>query len=155
MALKRLFAKMHDDHNEILPFDERFRADLVTSELTDGRHAPALDLDVPAYLVPSRTEGHHHLYIEVPCSWKQYRKLLKALRDCGIIEPGYYRASVKAGRTHLRKPGRWDGSGDDDRLGRALAQASRAFADMKANRIPGSVDVYASRYDGARGGGGY
>lgn len=155
MALKRLFAKMHDDHDEILPYEDRFSADLVTSELTDGRHAPAIDLDVPAYLVPSRTEGNHHLYIEVPCSWRQYRRLLKALRDCGIIEPGYYRASVKAGRTHLRKPQRWASSGDDDRLGRALSQASRAFADMKANRVPESANQYAGRYEGARGGGGY
>lgn len=81
-------------------------ANLVSSELVASKqHAPALDIDVPAYLVPSTTEGHSHLYIDVPMSWRQYRKLLIAMRDAGILEPGYVAASLERRATFLRPPG--------------------------------------------------
>lgn len=79
-----------------------WRANLVSSKLADGRHAPAIDLDVPAKLVPSRTEGHTHLYIDVPMSWRKYRMLLWVMQHVGIVEPGYYRASVKRRQSALR-----------------------------------------------------
>lgn len=150
MALKRKFARMlPDGTNEPVPTAERFRADVVSSELTDGRHAPALDLDVPAWLVPSRTEGHSHLYIDVPCTWKQYRKLLKALRDCGIIEPGYYNMALKRRATHLRRP-------DKYRTAFAPAYTAVVKALEKVERlsraaVPPSADVYAERYHGVAG----
>jgi hypothetical protein len=44
-------------------------AQVVSSEIYDtDRHAPVLDIDVPAYLVPSSTPGHSHLYIYVKAS---------------------------------------------------------------------------------------
>lgn len=83
------------------PFD----GNVISSLLEDGQHAPALDLDVPAELLPSSTVGHSHLYIDVPTSWRRYKRLLRALWKAGIIERGYYRASVARRQTHLRKPG--------------------------------------------------
>jgi hypothetical protein len=77
-------------------------ANLVSSLLSDGRHAPVLDIDFDARLVPSRTKGHHHLYLEKPMSWFRYRVLLWALKFCGVVEPGYYRASVQRRMTFCR-----------------------------------------------------
>lgn len=79
-------------------------ADLVSSELLNGKHAPALDIDVPAWFVDSSTPGHKHLYIDVVMSWRKYRLLLWVLQYVGIIEKGYYRASVARKGTHLRHP---------------------------------------------------
>ena len=77
-------------------------ANLVSSALPDGRHAPVLDLDVPAKMIPSSTEGHHHLYIDVPMTWRKYKKLLRTLGKVGILEPGYVGASISRGRSHAR-----------------------------------------------------
>jgi len=45
-------------------------ANVVSSLLTNGNHAPCIDLDVPAMLVPSSTPGHSHLYIDIEVPWK-------------------------------------------------------------------------------------
>lgn len=80
-------------------------ANLIGSELLDGRHSPALDIDMPCELVESSTPGHFHLYIDCPMEWRQYRKLLKALTRAGIIQSGYLNASLHRKGTFLRKPG--------------------------------------------------
>lgn len=84
-------------------------AQVVSSEiygvsLISGLHSPALDIDVPAWLIPSSTPGHSHLYIDAPMTWWTYKRLLKALAAAGIIEKGYLKASLKRGRTDLRVP---------------------------------------------------
>lgn len=107
--------KFANDSAVIDGFDEGVRewaevgqgANLVSSLRRDTfieRHAVILDLDVPAYLVPSSTEGHSHLYIDVKCSREDYFNLLHALADCGVIEEGYARASEAKGATFLRLP---------------------------------------------------
>lgn len=68
-------------------------------------HMPVLDIDVPAKLVPSSTNGHHHLYVDVVCEWDAYVRLLEAMRDCRILEAGYVAASIARGATYVRKPG--------------------------------------------------
>jgi hypothetical protein len=91
---------------ECQPVTELADADVISSEIADNRgtHTVMLDLDVPAKLVPSTTEGHSHLYIDVPIKWHDYTKLLQALADAGIIEEGYRSASLSRGRTSLRLP---------------------------------------------------
>lgn len=86
--------------------EEQF-ANLVTSKLDAGldMHAPALDLDVPARLVPSSTPGHSHLYIDVPMPWDDYVRLLTVLADVGILEPNYVSVSIARGASYLRKEG--------------------------------------------------
>lgn len=88
-----------------VPVESITDANLVSSRLSDGRHAPALDIDLPCELVASSTPGHFHLYIDKPMSWEEYRILLHALAAVGIIEQGYYEASVQQGQTFLRPPG--------------------------------------------------
>ena len=86
---------------------------VVTSEVADrdakwkpatDLHKPVLDLDIPAVLLPSSTEGHFHLYIDKEMSWKSYKKLLTVLAEVGIIEEGYLRASVARKYTAVRLP---------------------------------------------------
>lgn len=67
-------------------------------------HKPVLDIDVPAILVPSSTPGHSHLYIDHAMPWDNYVKVLKALGEVGILQPGYVRASLQRESTWLRLP---------------------------------------------------
>lgn len=85
-------------------------AEVVSSEIGRGEHCPALDVDVPAYLVPSSTPGHSHLYIDVPMSWRKYKRLLKAMAAAGILEKSYVDASIRRRHTAVRVP--WLKKGD-------------------------------------------
>ncbi|WNT44357.1 hypothetical protein SEA_MABODAMACA_39 [Microbacterium phage Mabodamaca] len=68
------------------------------------RHKVILDLDLPAKLVPSTTEGHFHLYIDHEVDWEDYQDLLVALERCGLVETGYVNASLARGHTAARMP---------------------------------------------------
>lgn len=82
-------------------------ANIVTSHMGVGGelHAPVLDIDFGAQLLPSSTPGHFHLYFEKAMTWDNYCGLLKALGDVGILEPGYVKASLRRGYSSVRKPG--------------------------------------------------
>lgn len=89
-------------------------ANIITSELVGQRsavsndlslHAPVLDIDFGAQLIPSSTPGHFHLYFEKAMTWDNYCGLLKALGDVGILEAGYVKASLRRGYSSVRKPG--------------------------------------------------
>lgn len=89
-------------HDEVSSIEQ---ADLVTSHSSiEGYHLPVLDLDFRAYLIPSSTHGHYHLYMDRPVPWRKYKKLLKALYRAGIIEYGFYKNSIKRGYTSARLP---------------------------------------------------
>lgn len=85
------------------------QADVMSSEIGPGgirnpMHSVMLDIDLPAVLVPSSTEGHCHLYIDKLVHWKDYKRLLKALMLTGVIELGFYRAAKRRKATFLRLP---------------------------------------------------
>ena len=84
---------------------DRSDGTLVSSRCGDGFHMPALDLDFQVSLVPSSTGGHYHLYLNKRMRWWRYRILLRVLRFVGIIEPGYYKASIRRRATYLWRPG--------------------------------------------------
>lgn len=67
-------------------------------------HALLLDLDIPAWLVPSSTPGHSHLYVDVAIQQDAYFRLLAALAECGVIQHGYAASSIHRGGTALRLP---------------------------------------------------
>jgi len=71
----------------------------------DG-HYLLLDIDVPAWLVPSSTPGHSHLYVKTdkPIQWENLQRLLIALALCGVLEDGYVMASLDRESTTLRLP---------------------------------------------------
>lgn len=64
-----------------------------------------LTFDAPAHLLPSRTRGHHHLYLDAPMGWRPYKRLLNALAEAGIVDPKWAAASIKGGQSLLRPPG--------------------------------------------------
>lgn len=91
--------------------EDRDEAPLLQSHVAsslrkDGMHVVALDIDHPAWLVKSSTEGHFHLYIEVPegIEWDKYKVLLLALAEAGVVEEGYVGASIERGHTDVRLP---------------------------------------------------
>ncbi len=67
-------------------------------------HAPVLDIDFPAALIPSSTPGHFHLYLDKPMTWTQYERILKALALGDVIEQGYREASRARKATFVRDP---------------------------------------------------
>ena len=89
--------------NSLAPLGD---SNIICSDMVDhdGLHMPVIDLDVPAYLLPSSTKGHSHLYIDVPVSADKYMELLHLLADMGIVERGYANVSEKKGYSSVRLP---------------------------------------------------
>lgn len=81
-------------------------ANVSTSIREDApdHHALLIDLDVPAWLVPSSTPGHSHLYVDVKIPTPTYYALLDALADARVIQRGYANSSKHRGGTALRLP---------------------------------------------------
>lgn len=86
---------------------------VVTSEVADREnrwlpvknlHKPVLDIDLPVIVLPSSTEGHHHLYIDKVLTWDQYVELLDVLVKVGIVQEGFRNASVAREHTAVRLP---------------------------------------------------
>jgi hypothetical protein len=76
---------------------EQSEANLVSSLIAEDwnktedhlYHYPILDIDFPAYLIPSSHPGRYHLYLARALSKGKYDALLDALAEAGIIERGY------------------------------------------------------------------
>lgn len=92
----------HEEKRRCAPED----ATIVSSEVADrpGFHTIMLDIDMTARLVESSTPGHFHLYIDRLLTWWQYRRLLRLLWKIGVIEKGFYKASLRRKATNLRPP---------------------------------------------------
>lgn len=92
---------------------ERPTADLDEADLLTSRfqgegietHALLLDLDVEHTYLPSTQEGHGHLLVNVKLSRERWKHLMKSLALAGVIEQGYYDASMARGYASLRLPG--------------------------------------------------
>lgn len=67
-------------------------------------HLVVMDIDHEAVLLPSSQEGHYHLVINVETSRKNLMQLLRVAVRCGIVEPGYAKASRARGEAFLRLP---------------------------------------------------
>lgn len=82
-------------------------ANVISSRVAgeEGVHAPVLDFDFPCQLIPSSTPGHFHFVADKRMTWEEYKALLLVLRHVGMIEEGYYQASIQRGATFIRKPG--------------------------------------------------
>lgn len=78
---------------------------LIVSKLSNGKHSILLDIDIPVELIESSTPGHYHIgFPSLEVDWNNYKQLLRALRNCEIIEPGYCGASIERGFTAVRTP---------------------------------------------------
>lgn len=113
-ALERPYGEMEEKRfHAVVEESHVVSSEVVSSEVRgggmfkrqlSGTHTPLLDIDMPAALVPSSTEGHFHLYIDKEMTWREYKRFLRAMMKAGIIEKGYYKISVKRKATHLRLP---------------------------------------------------
>lgn len=107
-----------------------------TTFAQDGdRHIIALDIDVPAYLIPSSTHGHSHLYIDVPGGIPHdgYMALVSLLAHLGVLEKGYAQVSRHRGHTDLRLP--WVRKGREPGLSRPQ-EAPEGDAQLTAPLVP-------------------
>lgn len=91
------------DENLIL---SRQHTSVEVEDKSKWYHRPVLDIDFPARLVPSSTDGHFHLYLDgVLIPHDKYMYLLAALASCGVISDGYLKYSTERGYTAVRMPG--------------------------------------------------
>lgn len=96
-----------DDRKEVFRIED---ANIIGSQssLDQGArrdwHYPVLDIDFQAYLLPSKTPGHFHLYLEKAVPHDAYMALMKALADAQIIQRGYYEASKNQKQSFVRPP---------------------------------------------------
>lgn len=65
-----------------------------------------LNLDIYCLyaLIPSTTDGHYHLILDVNLPWNKYSRLLQHAAAAGIIEHGYADASIRRGFSAIRPP---------------------------------------------------
>lgn len=66
---------------------------------------PVLRFEQGFKLLPSSTEGHHHLYVNQPMEWGDFEIFLNVLGEVGILESGYVGASIRRKQTHVRPEG--------------------------------------------------
>lgn len=92
----------------------------VTAAWVPDRHVIAVDVDVPAWLVPSSTEGHSHLYVDLEMSWEDYKEWLLASAKIGLLEEGYVNAAIQRGMTSVRTP--WTRKGNERPHEQVLAE---------------------------------
>lgn len=82
-------------------------ANLISSymEGEKGIHMPVLDIDYPARLIPSSTEDHYHLYLDIPVGWEEFKEVLLAMKKAGMLQEGFVDNMIERGATFVRKPG--------------------------------------------------
>jgi hypothetical protein len=89
-------------NTNIMEVDSENEANLIASLTVNDTHAPVIDLDLPVRLLPSKTPGHFHLYLDVEMPKEDYFKLLQVMSEVGLVEEGYYKASVSQGSSYVR-----------------------------------------------------
>lgn len=90
------------DNGELREPCPKAEANLVSSLDKDGLHRPVIDLDYPHKYIPSTTDGHGHLYLDLQITWEVYEKLLIALEEARIIQPGFLKRSQERKATFVR-----------------------------------------------------
>lgn len=80
-------------------------ADVLSSyDPTTWRHRVMLDIDVESWRIPSTTPGHAHLYFGPTVTWRQYKRVIRAMCLAGLVEEKFYRAACGAHMGMLRLP---------------------------------------------------
>lgn len=78
---------------------------LISSITQDGKQLPIIDLDFAHHHVESSTDGHTHLYLDVPISKLRWTILMFALYQAHVIELGFLVWSLRRGGNFMRLPG--------------------------------------------------
>jgi hypothetical protein len=76
---------------------------LVSSVTDKGTHMPIIDLDFPHQYIPSSSNGHAHLYLDVEMNRFKLFILVTALYLTGVIELGHWVWTLRRGASFVRK----------------------------------------------------
>lgn len=96
-------------------------AEAVSSEdVKTGKHHILIDIDRPCALIPSTSNGHFHLYVQMGTmgdgmDFDDYAEWLRASAKLGLIEDGYAQASIRRRATFIRLPWIRKGTEVEDR----------------------------------------
>jgi hypothetical protein len=93
---------LHVDKMKEAKLKEEVAANLISSKIRDGLHAPIIDVDFPVHVIPSQTPGHFHLAFDKVMPEEEYFSFLEALESFGIIEEGYKDMSILRGASFVR-----------------------------------------------------
>lgn len=91
------------DPEEVEAISSCHRLDL-DKPAAERRHALLIDIDQPAWLIPSSTGGHGHLYVDLEIPDDALWRFLDAAAEIGLVEEGYVGACKARGMTSLRAP---------------------------------------------------
>jgi len=96
----------YNNDGEVISPDDYENANAICSDMPGNPdvHYPVIDIDHPIRTVRSSTEGHSHLYIDVPMTTEVYMALLDALVAAGLVEAGFAEGSKRRGHSDLRLP---------------------------------------------------
>lgn len=96
------------DVRDLFQVETEEEANLIGSKFVSGRHElhkVFIDLDVEHYYVPSSTEGHGHLYINVDLTREELGTLMGTLCKFGIVGDGWRYQIQARGENTFRLPG--------------------------------------------------
>ena len=68
------------------------------------KHAVVMDLDHEAFLIPSSTPGHYHLYVDLGVPEDDWFDFLDAAAKINLVSAGYAEVSRKRGHSDVRLP---------------------------------------------------
>ena len=97
-----------EDYDGIL-YDESetdMPPNLMSSQIKGSTsHYLILDIDHPAWLVPSSTPGHSHLFIDKKVKSEAFKDIIESLHSGGLLADGNMRQLYAYGSQFLRLPG--------------------------------------------------
>ena len=100
-------AQLSDRYDETRPQETRTmvpqdQGELVSSLCTSGLHAPALDIDYPAELerLPVPQSELNMLTVYKGVSFRPYARLLIALAETSLVQPGHARMLIDEAGAH-------------------------------------------------------
>lgn len=132
------FVREHERRREV---NGLALAEAISSEdVKTGKHHVLIDIDRPCALIPSTSNDHYHLYIQMGSmgdglDWPDYAELLRALAKAGVIEQGYADVSIRRKATFVRLPWIRKGHEVEDRQ-RALGWWMEQEGEVDLNAKP-------------------
>jgi len=136
------FTHEHDKRTEV---NGLALAEAISSEdVKTGKHHILIDIDRHCVLLPSTSNGHFHLYVQMGTmgdgmDFDDYAEWLRASAKIGLIEEGYAEASIRRRATFLRLPWIRKGHEAEDReraLGWWIDQPEEVSLDGQQLREP-------------------
>jgi len=78
--------------------------ELYGSSTDPDIHMAIFDVDLEVQAIPSKTPGHYHLYFDRRMSWRQYKKVMKAMAEAGLVDKQWVKMTIRRKQGMLRMP---------------------------------------------------